>query len=81
MVLLTFRRIPIGPKIRARVGDQAHIMDVMQDMQITPGQLRQQPEKEQVHLNIYGMATFREGLPGKGPFSGPNPNRHLFTHP
>ncbi len=70
-MLLILRRILIGPKIRARVGDQADITDIMQDMQITPGQPRQHPEKWKVHHNIrngyiQGRVTMAKGRAGKG---------------
>ncbi len=89
MVLLILRRIPTSPNIRARVGDHAHITDIMQDMQITPGQARQLPAKGRVHHNlqtgyIQGRVAIAKERAGKGsqqPYSVPHPNRHLCTHP
>ncbi len=88
MVLLVLRRIPTGLKIHARVGDQAHITDIMQDMQITPGQPRQHPEKGQVHHNIrngfiQGRVTRAEGRAVKvthQPVQWP-PSRQISLYP
>ncbi len=70
-MLLIRSRIPTGLKIQAWGGDQAHITDIMRDMQITPSQPRQHQEKGQEQLSlqngyIRGRGTRAKGRAGNG---------------
>ncbi len=80
MVLLILHRIPIGLKKRAWVEDQAHKTDIMQDMQITPGQPRQHPEKGQLHTKYTEWLYSGKGNQGKGKGGKGDPSTRTVAH-